>query len=59
MTMKEELMQAFKVFDTDNLGAIPVSEMRYYLRKYGITMPEDEVEDLLKDSEPEDGYVRY
>lgn len=34
-------MQAFRVFDTDNLGAIPVSEMRYYLRKYGITMPED------------------
>ena len=52
-------MQAFKVFDTENLGCIPVSEMRYYLRKYGITMPEDEVEDLLKESEPEDGYVKY
>ena len=22
-------------------------------------MPEDEVEDLLKESEPEDGYVKY
>ena len=33
--------------------------MRYNLRKYGISMSEDEVEDLIKDSEPEDGYVRY
>ena len=52
-------MQAFKVFDTENMGYIPVNEMRYFLRKYGINMPEDEVEDLLKDSEPEDGYVKY
>ena len=57
--MKEELMEAFKIFDTENLGSIPISEMRYNLRKYGISMSEDEVEDLLKDSEPEDGYVRY
>lgn len=52
-------MEAFKVFDTENLGSIPISEMRYNLRKYGISMSEDEVEDLIKDSEPEDGYVRY
>ena len=52
-------MEAFKIFDTENLGSIPISEMRYNLRKYGISMSEDEVEDLLKDSEPEDGYVRY
>ena len=52
-------MEAFKVFDTENLGSIPISEMRYNLRKYGISMSEDEVEDLLKDSEPEDGYVKY
>ena len=52
-------MEAFRIFDTENLGSVPVSEMRYYLRSYGITMPEDEVEDLLKDSEPEDGYVKY
>ena len=52
-------MQAFKIFDTENMGYIPVNEMRYFLRKYGINMPEDEVEDLLKDSEPEDGYVKY
>jgi Ca2+-binding EF-hand superfamily protein len=31
-------MEAFKVFDTEGLGSLPVSEMRYYLRTYGISM---------------------
>ncbi len=36
-------MEAFKVFDTDGLGFVPVSELRYFLRTYGISMAEDEV----------------
>ena len=47
------------MFDDESLGAIPVNQMRYYLRKYGIAISEDEVEEILKDSEPEEGYVRY
>lgn len=38
--MKEELMEAFRVFDTEGHGQVSVAEMRYYLRTYGITMPE-------------------
>ena len=34
-------MEAFKVFDSDGLGSVPISEMRYYLRTYGIAMAED------------------
>ena len=37
-------MEAFQVFDDENLGAIPVNQLRYYLRKYGIAISEDEVE---------------
>ena len=59
MTMKEELMESFRVFDGERLGSIPISEMRYYLRSYGIAMSEEEVEELLKESEPEEGYVKY
>lgn len=33
-------MEAFKVFDTDGTGHVSVAEMRYYLRTYGISMPE-------------------
>jgi len=39
--MKEELMEAFRVFDTDGLGYVPVPELRYFLRVYGIAMAED------------------
>lgn len=48
MAMKEELMESFKVFDQEKLGGIPVAEMRYYLRTYGVAMSEEEVEELLK-----------
>jgi Ca2+-binding EF-hand superfamily protein len=33
--------------------------MRYYLRTYGIAMNEDEVEEMIKESEPEDGNIKY
>ena len=52
MTMKEELMQSFRVFDIEKSGIIPVAELRYFLRSYGVPMPEEEVEELIKDSEP-------
>lgn len=32
------------MFDSEKTGSITVSEMRYYLRTYGVAMSEDEVE---------------
>ena len=52
-------MESFRVFDTDRSGTILISELRYFLRTYGVAMSEEEVEELLKESEPEDGYVKY
>ena len=52
-------MESFRVFDQDRMGVIPLAEMRFYLRTYGIAMSEEEVEEMLKESEPEDGYVKY
>lgn len=34
---------------------IPALEMMYYLRSYGISMAEDEIWDMIQDSEPEEG----
>lgn len=34
-------MEAFRVFDTEGLGYVPLAQMRYYLRTYGIAMAED------------------
>lgn len=44
MAMKEELLESFRVFDSDRIGSIPTSEMRFYLRSYGVAMSEEEVE---------------
>jgi len=44
MTMKEELMESFRVFDVDRNGMLPISELRFYLRSYGVPMSEEEVE---------------
>ena len=52
-------MESFRVFDTDRSGTILISELRYFLRTYGVAMSEEEVEELLKESEPEDSYVKY
>lgn len=43
-------MESFRVFDQERMGAIPIAEMRYYLRTYGIAMSEEEVEEMLKES---------
>lgn len=59
MAMKEELLESFRVFDPERTGTISVSEMRYYLRTYGVAMSEEEVEEMLKETEPEDGFVKY
>lgn len=40
MAMKEELLESFRVFDTEKTGTLSVSEMRYYLRTYGVAMSE-------------------
>lgn len=57
--MKEELMESFRVFDLEKSGMLPVSELRFYLRSYGVAMSEEEVEEMLKECEPEDGLVKY
>jgi Ca2+-binding EF-hand superfamily protein len=40
MTMREELIESFRVFDTEKTGAIPLAELRYFLRSYGVAMSE-------------------
>ena len=57
--MKEELMESFKVFDPEGKGSIPLTEFRYLMKTYGTPLSEEEVEEMVKDSEPEDGLVKY
>ena len=52
-------MESFRVFDPERNGFMLTSEFRYYMRTYGVAMPEEEVEEFLKETEPEEGYVKY
>jgi len=47
-----KLLKAFKVFDLDNSGAITVPEFRYIMTNYGIKMPDEDVDEMIKDADP-------
>ena len=44
----EELIEAFKVFDTEGRNLISVAEMRHIMMNLGDKMQEDEIEDFIK-----------
>lgn len=52
-------MESFKVFDPENKGIIPLIEFRYLMKTYGTPLSEEEVEEMIKDSEPEEGQIKY
>jgi calmodulin len=54
----EELIEAFKVLDKDDRGAIPSPDFRYLMVNMGEKMREEEVDDLMKDADSDNtGYV--
>lgn len=50
----DELMESFRVFDTEKIGTIPTAEMRYILMELGDKMGVNEVKDILKEMDPDD-----
>lgn len=64
--MKEQLMESFRVFDPEGTGFIPLNQFRYLMKTYGTPLSEEEIEEmmkvdigLIKDSDPEEGNVKY
>lgn len=45
---EEEVKEAFRVFDKDQTGFVPISELRYSLVTLGEKLPTDEVDALLR-----------
>ncbi|XP_035705241.1 calmodulin-A isoform X3 [Folsomia candida] len=55
-----ELIEAFKVFDKNNDGLISGSELRHVMTSLGEKLSDEEVEDMLKETDlDEDGNVNY
>jgi calmodulin len=56
----EEIIEAFKIFDRDASGKIPVSELRHIMGNLGERLTEQEVEDMIQQAEVDgEGNVRY
>lgn len=60
MSTEEELLNAFKVFDLDNSGTISVPEFRYVMTNYGMQLPDEDVDEMIKDADPaNNGVIIY
>lgn len=58
--LEEEVQEAFKVFDKDNKGLIPLAELRHVLTTLGEKLTTDEVDEVLKDAKVDkDGNINY
>ncbi|OMH81054.1 Calmodulin [Zancudomyces culisetae] len=57
---EDEILEAFKVFDKDGAGFIPISELRHIMTSLGEKLSEEEVEEMLKEADIYgDGKVYY
>jgi calmodulin len=60
MESEVEIIEAFKVFDRVGSGFIAVSELRHLLTNLGEKMSHEEVDELLKEADPDDdGQINY
>ena len=53
LDVKEELIEAFKVYDKEKNGCIGVDEIRKILQKMGESVSREEIEEVIKDLDPE------
>ena len=53
LDVAEELIEAFKVFDTENNGVVHMGDIRQILTKVGEPLPKEMVEDIMKQMDPE------
>jgi len=57
---KEQVIEAFKVFDREGNGYVAVDYLRKVLNELGDMMPADEIEEMIYEADPQStGYVQY
>jgi len=55
-----EILDAFKMFDKSGNGKISIEDLKNVMTKLGAGMSDDEVEEILKDANPDgEGNVNY
>jgi len=58
-SVREELLQAFKIFDKSNTGGVSRQELRLVLISIGEPLTEDEIDEMIKEAEIKDGNIVY
>jgi calmodulin len=57
---EQDLRDAWKVFDKDSAGFILAAELKHVLTKIGETLSPEEMDDLLREADPDkDGKIVY
>jgi calmodulin len=58
--LRDDLYNAFKIFDKDNDGKISNEELTYMLTTLGDKLTEEEINEILKEADTDhDGYINY
>jgi calmodulin len=57
---EEDLIELFKLFDSDNDGIITNIEMKYAMKNFGDNIKDEEIDDLVKEIDiNKDGKIRF
>ena len=57
---KDEIRQAFRVFDRDGNGSISAAELRHVMTNLGEDCTEEEVDEMIREADANgDGEVNY
>ena len=56
----EELLEAFKVFDTNNDGLISAAELRAVMNNVGEELDDEEIDEMIREADFDgDGHINY
>jgi len=58
-SLRDDLLQAFRVFDKGNTGGVSKQELRCVLTAIGEPLSEDEIDEIIKEAEIKDGNIVY
>ena len=57
---EEEMIEAFRIFDTDGNGSITADELRQIFNNLGEKLTDEEISDMIKEADTDgDGEINY
>jgi calmodulin len=60
LDVKDELTEAFKVYDSERTGSVSIDNIKKILSKMGETISKEEIDEIVKELDPESsGSLQY